>query len=288
MKKKIALFMAAAMFAPSAFAAEITPYVGLGLVIDKASTSARRVGFDPSKINPSDPMGSMTNAIIVNGGGNMDFDMAFAGEITAGVKYGNVRTEVEVAVRSASEDDYDIFNGNINLPSSALDPSLGTFLPNGINVPLELENSISVRHNSYLVNMYYDFELSNSNWTPYIGAGVGFGVYHQKAVVDIDIDEEMLMAGVMADLGDMAAMPGVSDQVIEKMAPVLAGMRKAEGERTVADDTLYRFEWQVGLGAVYNFNEDWAMDIGYRFNSSTVGGEFVYAHEVKLGARYSF
>lgn len=284
MKKKIALFMAAAMFAPSAFAAEITPYVGLGLVIDKASTSARRVGFDPSKINPTDPMGSMTNAIIVNGGGNMDFDMAFAGEITAGVKYGNVRAEVEVAVRSASEDDYDIFNGNINLPSSALDPSLVTVLPNGINIPLELENSISVRHNSYLVNMYYDFELSNSNWTPYIGAGVGFGVYHQKAVVDIDIDEEMLIAGIMADLGGMATMPGVSDQVIEKMAPVLA----AEGERTVADDTLYRFEWQVGLGAVYNFNEDWAMDIGYRFNSSTVGGEFVYAHEVKLGARYSF
>ena len=287
MKKKIALFMAAAMFAPSAFAAEITPYVGLGLVIDKASTSARRVGFDPSKINPSDPMGSMTDAIIVNGGGNMDFDMAFAGEITAGVKYGNVRAEVEVAVRSASEDDYDIFNGNINLPGSALG-EVGAILRDGINIPLELENSISVRHDSYLLNMYYDFELANSNWTPYIGAGVGFGVYHQKAVVDIDIDEEMLMAGVMAGLGDMAAMPGVSDQVIEGMAPVLAGMRKAEGERTVADDTLYRFEWQVGLGAVYNFNEDWAMDIGYRFNSSTVGGEFVYAHEVKLGARYSF
>lgn len=287
MKKKIALFMAAAMFAPSAFAAEITPYVGLGLVIDKASTSARRVGFDPSKINPSDPMSSMTNAIIVNGGGNMDFDMAFAGEITAGVKYGNVRAEVEVAVRSASEDDYDIFNGNINLPKSALG-GVGALLPDGINIPLELENSISVRHNSYLVNMYYDFELANSNWTPYIGAGVGFGVYHQKAVVDIDIDEEMLMAGVMADLGDIASRPGVLIQVIEKMDSVLAGMRKAEGERTVADDTLYRFEWQVGLGAVYNFNEDWAMDIGYRFNSSTVGGEFVYAHEVKLGARYSF
>ena len=290
MKKKIALFMAAAMFAPSAFAAEITPYVGLGLVIDKASTSARRVGFDPSKINTSDPMSSMTNAIIVNGGGNMDFDMAFAGEITAGVKYGNVRAEVEVAVRSASEDDYDIFNGNINLPSSALDPSLGTFLPNGINIPLELENSISVRHNSYLVNMYYDFELANSNWTPYIGAGVGFGVYHQKAVVDIDIDEEMLMAGVMAGLGGVGSIPGgVSAEMIEGMlASKLSEMRKAEGERTVADDTLYRFEWQVGLGAVYNFNEDWAMDIGYRFNSSTVGGEFVYAHEVKLGARYSF
>ena len=287
MKKKIALFMAAAMFAPSAFAAEITPYVGLGLVIDKASTSARRVGFDPSKINSSDPMSSMTNAIIVNGGGNMDFDMAFAGEITAGVKYGNVRTEVEVAVRSASEDDYDIFNGNINLPSSALE-GVGDMLPDGINIPLELENSISVRHNSYLVNMYYDFELANSNWTPYIGAGVGFGVYHQKAVVDIDIDEKMLMANVIAAITDKG-MGEMMSPILPEIQKGLAGtLAQIEGERTVADDTLYRFEWQVGLGAVYNFNEDWAMDIGYRFNSSTVGGEFVYAHEVKLGARYSF
>ena len=287
MKKKIALFMAAAMFAPSAFAAEITPYVGLGLVIDKASTSARRVGFDPSKINSSDPMSSMTNAIIVNGGGNMDFDMAFAGEITAGVKYGNVRAEVEVAVRSASEDDYDIFNGNINLPGSALGEA-GTILRDGINIPLELENSISVRHNSYLVNMYYDFELANSNWTPYIGAGVGFGVYHQKAVVDIDIDEEMLMANVIAAITDKG-MGEMIDTILPEIQKGLAGtLAQIEGERTVADDTLYRFEWQVGLGAVYNFNEDWAMDIGYRFNSSTVGGEFVYAHEVKLGARYSF
>ena len=286
MKKKIALFMAAAMFAPSAFAAEITPYVGLGLVIDKASTSARRVGFDPSKINPSDPMSSMTNAIIVNGGGNMDFDMAFAGEITAGVKYGNVRAEVEVAVRSASEDDYDIFNGNLPVPGSVFDQAAGPL--GNINVPLELENSISVRHNSYLVNMYYDFELANSNWTPYIGAGVGFGVYHQKAVVDIDIDEEMLMANVIAAITDKG-MGGMINTILPEIQKGLAGtLAQIEGERTVADDTLYRFEWQVGLGAVYNFNEDWAMDIGYRFNSSTVGGEFVYAHEVKLGARYSF
>ena len=286
MKKKIALFMAAAMFAPSAFAAEITPYVGLGLVIDKASTSARRVGFDPSKINSSDPMSSMTNAIIVNGGGNMDFDMAFAGEITAGVKYGNVRAEVEVAVRSASEDDYDIFNGNLPVPGSVFDQAAGPL--GNINVPLELENSISVRHNSYLVNMYYDFELANSNWTPYIGAGVGFGVYHQKAVVDIDIDEEMLMANVIAAITDKGMGEMINPILPEIQKGLASTLTQIEGERTVADDTLYRFEWQVGLGAVYNFNEDWAMDIGYRFNSSTVGGEFVYAHEVKLGARYSF
>ena len=46
---KIALFMAALMFAPSAFAYEITPYVGLGIVVDKANTSAKRLGFDKTK-----------------------------------------------------------------------------------------------------------------------------------------------------------------------------------------------------------------------------------------------
>lgn len=51
MKKKIALFIAAALFAPSAFAMEITPYVGLGIVADSANTSAKRVKFDASKLD---------------------------------------------------------------------------------------------------------------------------------------------------------------------------------------------------------------------------------------------
>ena len=269
MKKKIALFMAAAMFAPSAFAAEITPYVGLGLVIDDANTSAKRVGFDQSKINPAD-LSTVDAAFIPNGGSNMDFDMAFAGEITAGVKIDNVRAELEVAIRSASEDDYSIFNGNFSMPINL--PMVGQ---TNIDIPTEIENSISVRHNSYLLNMYYDFELGGSNWTPYVGAGVGFGVYRQKATVEIDIDEDKLLAGLGQFAGAAAGM----------LPSILSGI---EQELEVANDTLYRFEWQVGVGAAYNFNEDWALDIGYRFNSSTVGGEFVYAHEVKLGARYTF
>ena len=257
MKNKIALFMAAAMFAPSAFAAEITPYVGLGLVIDKAGTSAKRVKFDATKV-PAD----IPHAFVANAGDDMDFDMAFAGEITAGIKYGNVRAELEAAIRSASEDDYEIFSGNlidINMPSII-----------SLTVPAEIETSTSVRHNSYMANLYYDFELENSNWTPYIGAGVGFGVYHQKATVEIDIEDE-----VLAQLSQNPVAVAVLKNI-----PL--------GEMEVANDTLYEFEWQVGLGAAYNFNEDWAMDIGYRFNSSNVANEFVYAHEVKLGVRYSF
>lgn len=244
MKKTLALFMAAAMFAPSAFAAEITPYVGLGIVIDKAGTTAKRVKFDQSKV-PADIAG----AFIPNAGDDMDFDMAFAGEITAGVKYGNVRGELEVAIRSASEDDYELFNGTV-------------FEMGPIVVPAEIETSTSVQHNSYMANFYYDFAISGSKWTPYVGAGIGFGTYEQKATVDIDLPDQY--------------------------KPAAQAMGIPVGEQTVADDTLTEFEWQVGLGAIYNFNDTWAFDIGYRFNSSTVAGEFVYAHEIKVGARYMF
>ena len=192
----------------------------------------------------------------------MDFDMAFAGEITAGVKIDNFRAELEVAIRSASEDDYDIYNDTLKIPM----PGIGQ-LP----VPTEIENSISVRHNSYLANFFYDFDFG-TKWTPYVGAGVGFGVYRQKATVEIDIDEDLLMAG-LGPIPPAVLLPMISE---------------FESEMEVANDTLYRFEWQVSAGVAYNFNENWALDLGYRFNSSTVGGEFVYAHEVKLGARYSF
>lgn len=261
MKKTLALFMATAMFAPSAFAAEITPYVGVGLVIDKAGTSAKRVKFDASKV-PAD----IPHAFVANAGDNMDFDMAFAGEITAGVKIGSVRAELEAAIRSASEDDYEIYNDDI------VSTIMGMNIP-GVSLPTEIETSTSVRHNSYLFNMYYDFDLGDSNWTPYIGAGVGLGVYRQKASVEIDVDDAAMAALLNGPMGSM-------------IGPMLAGVPL--GEMEVANDTLYEFEWQVGIGTAYNFSEDWAMDIGYRFNSSNVADEFVYAHEIKVGVRYTF
>ena len=264
---KIALFMAALMFAPSAFAYEITPYVGLGIVVDKANTSAKRVAFDRSNLNNltmDNIQTAMGSAFLPNAGSNMDFDMAFAGEITAGVKIDNVRLEAEVAIRSASEDDYNIFDGNINIQGD-----LGQIV-----LPLEIETATTVRHNSYLFNMFYDFDFG-TRWTPYVGAGIGLGVYHQKAIVDIDIEEEKFLA-----------LNSSFEPILETV--ILPKVQRFEREMTVADDTLYRFEWQVSAGVAYNFDEDWVLDLGYRFNSATVGGEFVYAHEVKLGARYMF
>lgn len=270
---KMALFIAAVMFAPSAFAYEITPYVGLGIVVDKANTSAKRVAFDSANLPvinfPNPDLGAVAGAFMPNAGNDMDFDMAFAGEINAGVKIDNVRLEAEVALRSASEDDYKIFDGNIDM-------SMGDIVPN-LKIPTEIETATKVRHNSYLFNMFYDFDLG-TRWTPYVGAGIGFGVYHQKAIVEIDIEEDEI--GIATPGNPIPGLPGGAD--------ILAELQQYEREMTVADDTLYRFEWQVSAGIAYNFNEDWALDLGYRFNSSTVGGEFVYAHEIKLGARYMF
>lgn len=289
---KIALFMAALMFAPSAFAYEITPYVGLGIVVDKASTSAKRLGFDKTKNQINLPMqdmmtgnvnigelvgGTIGNGIVVNGGGDMAFDAAFAGEITAGVRIDNVRLEFEAAFRSASEDSYTLYNDDFNVVMMM--PSQSAALP------ALIETSTSVRHDSYLFNMFYDFNFG-TRWTPYVGAGIGFGRYQQETSFNYNADLTALkteLAGI-AESGMFGEYQGAIDAIVENMPNSVTGSVTPDQ----ASHDLYRFEWQVSAGVAYNFDEDWVLDLGYRFNSATVGGEFVYAHEVKLGARYMF
>lgn len=233
MKKSLAVFTILTMSATGAFAADITPYVGLGLLVDKAGTSAKRVGLDVTH----------TPIFVEGAGGDMDFDAAIAGEFTAGIKYGHLRGEFEYALRSASEDDYELFEGDVS--------KIGFGTPGTL---AEIETSTSVKHNSYMFNLYYDFDLENSKWQPYVGAGVGLGTYKQHASVDLEFENDLVP--------DMNLYEVKNDKK--------------------------EFEWQLAVGTTYMFTEDWAADIAYRFNSSTVSDEFVYSHEVKLGLRYSF
>lgn len=290
---KIALFMAALMFAPSAFAYEITPYVGLGIVVDKANTSAKRLGFDKTKNQINLPIpemisgsvnigelvgGTIGDGIIVNGGGDMAFDAAFAGEITAGVRIDNVRLEFEAAFRSASEDSYNLYDGNFDVSGTPGPMPLGT-------IAAAIETSTSVRHDSYLFNMFYDFNFG-TRWTPYVGAGIGFGRYQQETSFNYNADLTALknrLEGI-AGSGMFGEYQGAIAAIVETMPDSVTGSVTPDQ----ASHDLYRFEWQVSAGVAYNFDEDWVLDLGYRFNSATVGGEFVYAHEVKLGARYMF
>jgi len=235
MKKAFTIFALAVMTTTGAIAADFTPYVGLGLVVDKAGTSAKRMGFDPMSNPP----------FAEDAGGDMDFDAVMAGEITAGVKYGHLRGELEFALRGASEDDYKLYSGN-------LAPMINPAMP--IEMMGKIETTTSVKHNSFMANLYYDFSIDGSKWEPYVGAGIGVGTYKQHAKVKLDFYDDRI------------------------------------GDKTVArvDNDKTEFEWQVAVGTAYNFTPDWAMDVAYRFNSSVVGDEFVYAHELKLGARYSF
>lgn len=292
---KIALFMAALMFAPSAFAYEITPYVGLGIVVDKASTSAKRLGFDKTKNQINLPMlemmsgsvnigelvgGTIGDGIVVNGGGDMAFDAAFAGEITAGVRIDNVRLEFEAAFRSASEDSYNLYDGNFDV-SGTMQP-----MPNPIPlgaIAAAIETSTSVRHDSYLFNMFYDFNFG-TRWTPYVGAGIGFGRYQQETSFNYNADLTDLKTKLEGIAGAFGDQQEAIKAIVENMPNSVTGSVTPDQ----ASHDLYRFEWQVSAGVAYNFDEDWVLDLGYRFNSATVGGEFVYAHEVKLGARYMF
>lgn len=252
MNKTFGIIALATLTTTGAMAADITPYVGLGIVADKAGTSAKRMGFDP-----------MSEELLVqDGGGSMDFDMAIAGEFTAGIKFGHLRGEFEFALRSASEDDYELFSGDF-----------GKIMGLGPNMIMgSIDTSTSVRHNSYMANFYYDFDIAGSKWQPYVGAGIGVGTYQQKAKVEphMALNKDMLAMLPSETLTILAEeMEGINDPITVKR------------DRTA-------FEWQVALGAAYHFTPSWAADVAYRFNSSTISGEFVYAHEIKLGARYSF
>jgi len=248
MRKSLAIIALAVTTTSGALGAELTPYVGLGIVADKASTSAKRMGINP---NPT----GVTDVFVQDAGGNMDFDMAIAGEFTAGVKYGHLRAEVEVALRSASEDDYNLYNGDAKI----INPGLAGL------ATLKADTSVSVKHNSYMANFYYDFDIAGSKWQPYIGAGIGVGTYQQKAKVEFDVTAT-----------NPVMQPAINAAMAGMQNPVRVKQDKTE------------FEWQVALGTAYHFTPEWAADIAYRFDSSTIAGEFVYAHELKLGARYSF
>ncbi|MDR1856522.1 MAG: outer membrane beta-barrel protein [Desulfovibrio sp.] len=116
-----------------------------------------------------------------------------------------------------------------------------------------------------LANVYYDFRNS-SPFTPYVGAGVGMGLLRTQYKFDFDY------AGYAS-----------SDSVTQWDAV---------------------FAYNIGAGAYYNFNDNLAVDLGYRFlgttynkvNLDVVGGAAgqlktgtaLYSHDIMLSLRYTF
>jgi opacity protein-like surface antigen len=114
------------------------------------------------------------------------------------------------------------------------------------------------------LNAYWDFHNS-TNFTPYIGVGVGVGFI--KSSYDLSVN-----------------VPGVGS----------ANLGSIEKTNSV-------FAWNVGLGCSYAFNENFSADLAYRFvglgankvTENIWGAErelktSPYANEISLGLRFTF
>jgi opacity protein-like surface antigen len=152
-----------------------------------------------------------------------------------------VRAEIEYAIRT-----------NMN---TTWDADFG-----GASTELEAKWNLQ----TLFFNLYYDFHNS-TNFTPYIGAGVGIGF------IDNKYDLSVSVPGVgSADLGSVSKTNSV-------------------------------FAWNVGLGCSYAFNENFSADLAYRFvglgenkTTKTIWGAerelktSPYANEISLGLRFTF
>ncbi len=153
-----------------------------------------------------------------------------------------LRVEIEYALRSNLHYD-DTFNASGGFVNSSIDAS---YVFNA---------------QTLLANLYFDFHNSTA-FTPYVGAGLGFGFTTET----IELDANGNFDGVSYN-----------------------GSGSATSYNT-------NFAWQVGAGVAYSFNELMAADLGYRYMSFGVSDidfltnadTFASAHEISLGLRLNF
>ncbi len=119
-------------------------------------------------------------------------------------------------------------------------------------------------YSTLMANFYYDFHNS-SNFTPYVGAGLGLAFIY--ADINVDLNN--------SDIHMNYASYGKNQT---------------------------NFAWQVGAGVAYNFTENVAVDLAYRYVNmgymdcgTTVDAmvdvdvdAYLYAHEIMLGLRFTF
>lgn len=124
---------------------------------------------------------------------------------------------------------------------------------------------LTLKNQTLLFNVYYDFN-TNTAFTPYIGGGLGIA----------------RMKGTMnwaEDIEDGCSVNSIKSRT--------------------------NFAWQIGAGVAYNFNQNVAIDLGYRYMdygklSKTSSEDYYWyditlenkvetkAHEIMFGLRYTF
>jgi opacity protein-like surface antigen len=158
-----------------------------------------------------------------------------------------IRTEIEYAIRT-----------NMNTSWDA---------NYGIQGVRSLESNIDAQWNlqTLMLNAYWDFHNS-TNFTPYVGAGLGMGFINSRYEVT-------------------GSVPAIG----------------VENFHDTYNSTDTVFAWNTGLGCSYAFSENVSADLAYRFvglgyhetsenvyETDIKAGMSPYANEVSLGLRFTF
>jgi opacity protein-like surface antigen len=164
-----------------------------------------------------------SGSYITNFNGGDESDSTFGGGIAVGYDFGAAgyspfRTELEFLARGGAEADFGRKTTGIN-----------TLLPPAINA-VETDNRLSVKAYTVFANAYYDF-ANNSNFTPYIGGGLGAAYLDTAADID------------------------------------LYGITSPDGWSMGGDGTRWNFAWNVGGGVAYQISETMALDLNYRYTN---------------------
>ena len=160
------------------------------------------------------------------------------------------------------------------------DISVGPQSIAGLAVPLDPTGT--AEQFGAMLNLWYDFE-TGSDWTPYVGAGLGFIRIDQG---DLRYDEGKLVQAVFAAL----AASGAPVPPVSALPPI---------PKPSATDSA--FAYQVGAGIGYALSDTTTLHVGYRLQALS-GLEFtgmnqfasvraetdLRVHFLEIGIRYRF
>lgn len=159
--------------------------------------------------------------------GETDIDMGVIGGFQAGYMFGAFRAEVEYLYRNHSGENRDNVTGIVGGKNQEI-----VIGQHGLD---------SLSSHSIFANLYYDF-MSDSQFTPYIGAGIGFS--------EIDYVFDAIFAR------------NINSVLFGSGAPDEAAATTTDANEELSDEV---FGWQVVVGSDYAIDESWSVGVKFRY-----------------------
>jgi opacity protein-like surface antigen len=225
-------------FATASFSGQVGAYIAPKLLYSHQIIGNSEINVDvPGLVSSSDEL-SGAQCSSFGGGLAVGYDFKPNHKVP-------VRVEVEYAMRSQSEEKYS--------DSTYFGPDL-----------LEVSGALNFSAQSIFLNIFYDFD-TGTNFTPYIGGGLGFAI--------IDAEGELKISANELAIHDESASSSATN-----------------------------FAFNIAGGCGYEVNDNITLDLGYRYTDFgdaetgdvgfaplvIKGKADLAAHEVLFGFRYTF